>query len=492
MIENLKKLTVKKDVESGYIILKSVHKYSYYILWTSLEVGDTEKLRIAKKIIKNDFKNSKKPWEIDVKIKLFEAQFSNNRLAVRGISRCRQSNRVYKRFNPSFYICSECKELHNKQDLKLVDGTYFCITCFNKFFQHCSDCNTIMKRTEAIQENQNVYCVRCWTVRFFNCGRCGDTFNREDGAIGISGDRMYCQNCFDDTFRECDNCGETRYVEDMEFDGDYYYCRSCQEDNATIKNYMYKPSPVFQKENYENTLYMGFELEVEKKDEKYETSNNELAEELQNFLDQREIGNRFYFKQDGSVNDGFEVVSHPTTWKAYHKRHKLREILNHLKDGFTSHRKGTCGLHFHINKSFFKNDKEINKLLVFFNNSKGQLKKFSKRSDRHIDNFCRFDGFDMKAYKYYWKGDFSYCHEDERHVAVNLLNRKTVEIRLFRGTLNYERFLANLQFVDAVCHFIKLVSVMGLSWDNFMKYLRLTNRYNHLEKFLQKEDITCV
>lgn len=38
-----------------------------------------------------------------------------------------------------------------------------------------------------------------------------------------------------------------------------------------------------------------------------------------------------------------------------------------------------------------------------------------------------------------------------RYMAVNLENSDTVEIRLFRGTLRYETFIAALQLVGEIC-----------------------------------------
>jgi hypothetical protein len=58
-----------------------------------------------------------------------------------------------------------------------------------------------------------------------------------------------------------------------------------------------------------------------------------------------------------------------------------------------------------------------------------------------------------------------------RYVAVNLCNYSTVEFRLFRGTLNYNTFLATLQLVDELCHVCKDRSdteIEGLSWSEFV------------------------
>jgi hypothetical protein len=308
----------------------------------------------------------------------------------------------------------------------------------------------------------------------------------ENSYIG-NDDNCYCNNCYHELFITCDNCEEIIMREDSIHDehNDTNLCHNCHEQNAVIKHHGYKPTPIFTKEKYENTLFIGFELEVEAKD------NNpyEVAEELQKLLKEQKINDRYYCKYDGSLSDGFEIVTHPTTLKSYHVKHKIREMLSFLTDTTTSQKNGRCGLHFHINKNFFTKN-EINKLVYFFNRNREILTKFSKRKINQIHSYCNFSDFGMSDYIHYIKSRTQvYTHDHNRYVAVNLLNQNTVEIRLFRGTLNYKRFRANLQFIDAICHFVKEFSVMAMTWNNFLMYLRLTNRYNHLEQFLKKEKL---
>ena len=80
----------------------------------------------------------------------------------------------------------------------------------------------------------------------------------------------------------------------------------------------------------------------------------------------------------------------------------------------------------------------------------------------------------------------------DRHVAINLTNENTIEFRIFRGTLNPKRFLATLQFVDALCHFVKVVSMVTCGkycFREFMGYITNTNRYNNLEHYLRVLDM---
>ena len=59
-----------------------------------------------------------------------------------------------------------------------------------------------------------------------------------------------------------------------------------------------------------------------------------------------------------------------------------------------------------------------------------------------------------------------------RYVAVNLENAYTVEMRIFRGTLKYETFLATLQLVDEICNAAVSLSderIQSLTWLDFVQ-----------------------
>ena len=83
--------------------------------------------------------------------------------------------------------------------------------------------------------------------------------------------------------------------------------------------------------------------------------------------------------------------------------------------------------------------------------------------------------------------------ESDRYVALNFASCKnTIEIRIFRGTLHHARFLASIQFCDAVAHFVKEVGLTGLvkdSWSVFLDWCAYKNRYGHFLKYVQDRKI---
>lgn len=71
--------------------------------------------------------------------------------------------------------------------------------------------------------------------------------------------------------------------------------------NETIKSYYYKPEPIFYGSG---NLFMGVELEIDKGGEEPDKADGILS-----------VANKdsehIYAKHDGSIEDGFEIVSHP-------------------------------------------------------------------------------------------------------------------------------------------------------------------------------------
>jgi hypothetical protein len=400
-----------------------------------------------------------------------EQQFFNNKTLTK-IDNCYYCNDCLKDL---FIQCENCQEYHDKNNVTLVDNNYYCEPCFNELFYYCENCGEVINQDNVRIVDNNYYCENCFSDNCYTCENCGEN-GFLDNASRYDGNH-YCDNCFSDLFAFCENCQEYYYRDDVIYndDDDYYYCENCYDNVSLIRNYSYKPAPIFDKEKYENTLFIGFELEVETE------YNNDTAKNLKNFLSKKNLKDRFYFKSDGSI-EGFEVVTMPTTLKKYHS-YNLKSILDYLKKlNCNSYDNKKCGLHLHVNKNFF-NKQDLNKIVLFFNNNKEKIKAFSKRKNYY---YCQIDNLNYTLNHYCKLYNY---HNEERYSAINLYNRGTVEFRIFRGTLNHNRFLATLQFIDALCNFIKETSALSLSWNNFIDYLRLKNRYNHLENYLKENNL---
>jgi len=220
-----------------------------------------------------------------------------------------------------------------------------------------------------------------------------------------------------------------------------------------VKNYGHKPQPKFDKDYKENELFLGIELELECKEERSTDSLADVAERMMN----KEV----YCKSDSSIDYGFEMVSHPKTI-AYHRNGmKWSETLEFLrKEGCTSHNTSTCGIHVHFNNEFLSPSKRI-ALGVFF----ARYGKNIVRIARRYSGFGKIVKIDKKNLK-----------KPMQHgrQAINFGGR-TIEIRIFRGSLVRATVLATLEFVDSIARFVKVTPVKTLvrgdAWNEYIKYV---------------------
>jgi hypothetical protein len=114
------------------------------------------------------------------------------------------------------------------------------------------------------------------------------------------------------------------------------YCDDCYNNrlHEFIKSYDYKPIPIFYGSGQP---HYGVELEIDCGGE-YDGS----AEDL------NEIANKsnehLYFKHDGSLDDGFEIVSHPATLEYHLNGIPWKEVMERARKlKYLSHSAATCG-----------------------------------------------------------------------------------------------------------------------------------------------------
>ena len=343
----------------------------------------------------------------------------------------------------------------------------------------CSHCGNEITDDDYSMVNGQVVCSDCVERYCCTCDRCGATIFDSD-AYGDEYTNL-CRYCYDNYYTRCENCDTLVHVDDAYHYNNSDYCSDCYHDivneNSSIKEYGYKPEPIFYGESQR---YFGVELEI---DGAGKDSNN--AREI---LD---IGNEdeehIYIKSDGSLDDGMEIVSHPMTLD-YHKNYCWAEIMKKAVSlGYRSHQTSTCGLHIHVNRICFgesreEQDEVISRVLYFVKHHWNELLKFSRRSEYTINRWAARYGYEnspkaiMDKTK---KGNFG------RYAAVNLCNYSTIEFRLFRGTLKLNTFIATLQLVNEICNVAVSMSDEGLqklSWSEFVSNITDTELIQYLKE----------
>lgn len=367
----------------------------------------------------------------------------------------------------------------------------------------CSNCGKPFAEggEPNITSDNKTLCDFCYDFRFHGCHTCERIIDRDndDYHTAYNGSELVCQGCFEDYYFYCDNCGDCKSVDEAyafqhnestwcERCCDYYayWCDHCDErhqegyecrPSRLIQGYCYRPDPIFRfytsEDKYsfsyhegdgKGQTFMGFELEVEN----YSATISDGANVFEELLEERLL----YLKDDGSLSDGFEIVTHPCTLTYYH-RHKDRwadPIAELLRLGYRSWNTSTCGMHIHVSRRAFKNKAHLWRFAYFMNSNPLPLQRLAGRKS---DQWASFEGQKGEASKII-AGKKSY--PNSRYVAVNLSNRDTVEIRIFRGSLLPRRIMSNLALVDSVVEYTRNMSVKevndAMSWGDYEKYVR--------------------
>jgi len=225
---------------------------------------------------------------------------------------------------------------------------------------------------------------------------------------------------------ECRTCGHES-VSELTVDG---VCHHCLDASYKIHNYSTRVEQMLKFKATRvrpNTVYLGCELE-------YETNNRNRA--------QIGVGKLMHghalMKSDGSIRNGFEIVTCPATLDIH------LEIFKKFYDSIPPDLKieKNVGMHVHVSRKPLS-QLTIGKLTEFLNRLDN--KQFIAHIAGRIDNsYARMNSDRTITFprKNRQGGD--------RYNALNLNNQNTIEVRLFATPMNYKEFATRLQFVQAL------------------------------------------
>lgn len=383
-------------------------------------------------------------------------------------------------------ICPECGEvIEDEEDCCEYDGEFYHSDCLVR----CDHCDEILG-TQSDYDGQTVmtrygdelWCENCVDTWAFYCEHCDTNYYDNDyDAYDVYDDNhweTWCGSCTDNNAFRCEECGEY-YSWDYESNNSYIcdncYKRYCEDNEEYIWDYHTKPNPIFHETKSESEMniinpYIGIELEIDKGGRDNDNAGN-IWEVAYGTRDNSIEPTLLYMKDDGSINNGFEIISQPCTYNYHIESFPWGGIMSEAKDmGYRSHDTSTCGLHMHINRNFFGNDSTsqhavIARIVYFCEMFYDEIVKFSRRKAGQLHwtkSYCNSHNINPKT-KYknpsdIQKGYRDYRDDCDRYRIVNLNNTNTIEFRIFRGTLKYSTFKATLQFVQTLCILAKNMS----------------------------------
>lgn len=315
----------------------------------------------------------------------------------------------------------------------------------------------------------------------WTCDRC-DGLTHPDYAHHLSDELTYCQRCYENYSEYCDACRGTY----SEGHGD-----DCESLPVRVRNYSYKPDPEFawieevdgdvasDNRTLMSTPFLGFELEIE-----CSGSINEALDIADESFD-----GHAYYKEDGSIEYGFEIVTHPMTLEA-HKRLINWSFASRLaKIGCRSWNTSTCGLHVHISRSAFRGATHIAMFQHLIINNDVEMSRLAGRSS---DRWASFHGVRQDIQKRL-KGQ---AHP-QRYEAVNTTPEDTIEVRMFRGSLKAERVMMALELVDAAFHYTKRMGTNDYirtdraHFYHFAQWVSGNEKYQNLNYYINEYNLTA-
>ena len=382
--------------------------------------------------------------------------------------------------------CIACDTTLNSDDdgTTTSNGDPVCESCMIM----CIRCESVITVDDDYNDVEGeLWCWRCTRDNATWCDVCDNYFTGYSYSADDSSDCM-CERCFENNTSYCEEC-------------DNYYVNGCgynhegEDDSRTIHDYSYRPDPIFHSSEDEQTrLYFGIEIETEVRGGDY--SDRRVAADYAQQLEHEGLA---YLKSDGSLECGFEIVTHPLSHSYFmNDASTLWNTIGTLKDryGMMAWGTKTCGLHIHISRNGFSGGSHQHRFLQLVYNNKDFYEVLAGRSSSH---WAKFDDiFDPETGTKSFKNKFN-RHGSDRYSAVNTNNRNTLEMRIFRGSLNTRFIKSCIDLAHASVEFTRVMSVLEvrehkLDCINLIQYIReraelypsLNQRLNGMSNVIDK------
>lgn len=351
----------------------------------------------------------------------------------------------------------------------------------------CFMCETNDATLETAHNSEPI-CNDC----AWSCDACEEIGTENDNWWSVDGER-WCENCIDDA-SYCERCCE------YSSDGGYYiadrgvnwcdgctsyhgnWCDECEhytEDNCEscngdtqdgvriVHDYNYRPDPVFHTIKDNERLFFGVELEME-------FPNGYRGDASSHAYHALEPDDYAYLKNDGSLEEGFELVTHPMSFDFLMDNEASEELWDTIEKLRTqyearSYNTRTCGFHIHISRTGFNGGAHMHR---FLNLVYSNPEFYSKLAGRKSDQWAKFDDvyrshYDpatekyqvVKALKDKLTFDPRFGNDTDRYSAINTRNRHTLEMRIFKGTLSRTALMAHIQLAHASVEYTRNLSL---------------------------------
>jgi len=365
------------------------------------------------------------------------------------------------------------------QDQDEVEGV------LDDYFTTCDDCGEWESRDEFTSTyGGNDVCRNCRENHYEYSDYYDSYVNNDDSrtAIDRNGDEVTI-HCDDDDFSWNDE--EDSYVH-HEYAGQIIASYHSSKGNFTpissawTKANSFYISKIVDINNPPPRLerYFGVELEVEVK----HGDRVGRAEAINDAVNDGKVGKFCFFENDGSLTHGFEIITQPMGLDMHTEFWQWLKNRD-LTSGLLSHNTSSCGLHVHVTRMGLSR-LQLSKMVAFVNHPDNKV-LLEAIARRYGSNYAQF--FSNKTISNALRS------AESRYEALSLDSRKTVEFRIFKGSLKYESVMSAIEFTNALVNFCSDQSGYGfkLNTKSFLSFINNTpiaNDTKHLRPYLANSD----
>lgn len=335
---------------------------------------------------------------------------------------------IEEKATEDYFICVNCDDIHHMDDCTIVyGGDKVCEDCIDEDYVYSNLMNEYIHRDDAFYyaDDQTYY-----DNPVHEC--CRDNFGWQSDVSG---------NWYSDDTEPLVTADDYRYVEGEEDDlywceheEEYYYSESNMSEGL-IRGYHSRPDLKF---FGEGPKFFGLELECDGSCAK--GTDTDVLHIFEGHMD------RFYFNSDGSLSRGFEAITHPMSPSEMLKM-DWEQITSRMESRYYDNDDDTAGIHIHISRRFFKDEKNIGRLVRMFSENFYKMLKFAQRPEYKAERWADRVSGSSKQYAIDW---YQNAYRAGRYTAVNLRNDETVEIRLFHSLPDSKHIKACIQLVDVL------------------------------------------
>jgi hypothetical protein len=344
------------------------------------------------------------------------------------------------------FICDHDGTVDFGERFVTAYGTTICSINKRMFYTKCRGCDLLFKNNDI----HNGYCKSC-RDSLHECDCCHHLVTHTT-KIKEWYDINICGECKSEKLHICNVCG-TPSIDCL--DG---ACPKCRQDYGLhhIRYYSTKmPVKIRGKE-----LHFGIENEISCGETNIDFHIAASALNLR--FNSRDL----ILKSDSSVYNGFECVFRPMTFAEF----KAFDLSKAFPPMLVKH--DSCGMHVHMNKSAFTTT-HLYKFIEFIHTHDAFMEKIAERASTQ---YCSKNTDNIKK--------AAKSKKTNSRGRVNMQPAKTIEIRMFAGVVDEASFRKNVEFLDALYYYTKIVPLKGSSIEGFRKFVD-KNKYPNLKKFLK-------